>query len=1182
MADDINLPNLVSHLQVNLGGTSGDIADAARAGSAMGSALGTGIHRELDNLLRHLPQVQIDGDSDPLDRDLARIHRELAQLDAQRIGVDISIPDALRQLEELEVHLQRISDEHPNVNVRAATRQATAQLEALRAAARAVDDEDVHIDVDVDEDRPRRLAGVLGRIGGMAGSIAGVAASFGRVSAMIGSAVPAVASVVTTLANVAPAAGVAVTGMAAVQLASGAVKLAAVGMKDALTAALDPSAAEDYAETLKKLSPEARKFAQAVHEAAPALNRLQQSVQDRVFRGLADQLERTGRSVLPVLRTNLLSSAGAMNDMATGVLMAARYMAKTGTLGQALGSASQGLKNLAGVPAVVVNSLGQIAAAAGPTFERLTAGAGRAAAGIGDKLSAAFESGAMQKAIEHAIDLIGQLARVGGNVFKIIGNIFNAVPAGGGGLIGVLEDVSSALANITSTEGVQQGLAALFQTISTLGSSAAPLLAQALAAVAPVLTALGPPVQTLILALQQGLTPVIDALGPVLQSAASAFGKLIVALAPVLPVLGQMIATLLPALIPLFDALGQIFVALAPVVQVIAETIGMALAPVLSSLPALLQPLLDAFVQIAQTEGPLLVQLLTELQPSFVELGKAFGQIMEALGPLLPQLFLLGAQLFEQIAPYLPPLIDAFAKFATAMTGQVVWAIETFVIPALQLLSLMLSGDTPKATEAAGRAMEGLERIVSAVWNAIVAYIERKIGEALLWIAGMPGRAANALAGLAISLMGQANRAGSAMVNAISEKIGEAVNWVRGLPGRAAASLGNLGGILYSAGASLIQGFIDGISSMIGTVRSKLGQLTSMLPDWKGPKSKDAKILQPAGRLLIEGFIKGIDESTAKLKSRLASITRALPANTKSGIGKTLKRQTEELEKLVARRDGVLKKLEAAQKKLKSLTDARAKAAGDITKGILDEANITRGHADVNSVSAITVGLQQALTKTKEFQANIARLRKAGLRSDLLQQIADAGVEAGGATAAALARATPAELARINSLQSQLAKSASATGNTVGDALYKAGIQAAQGLVNGLKSQQRQIEATMERIAESMLRTVKKTHKTKSPSRAFHEIGVMDMEGWRGGVLATAARAVGAARSVAADMLTAVSGRWQAPIVATPSAGQLAAVAASPSRALEAATNHFHLYGSDATPGGILRALSWQGLVGRR
>jgi hypothetical protein len=376
----------------------------------------------------------------------------------------------------------------------------------------------------------------------------------------------------------------------------------------------------------------------------------------------------------------------------------------------------------------------------------------------------------------------------------------------------------------------------------------------------------------------------------------------------------------------------------------------------------------------------------------------------------------------------------------------------------------------------------------------------------------------------------------------------------------------------------MINGVRSMASSLAASARSVVSGAVDAAKNVLGIHSP-SKVFHGIGVNTIQGFINGIDGTTAQLKSKLAAIVKELPANTTSGIGKSLKKATAELSKLVTQHDSVVKKLATAQKKLDDLVKARAKAASDITSGILQEANITSGHSDVNSVSAITVGLQQALKATQAFQSNIAALKKSGLRSDLLQQVADAGVDAGGATAAALAKATPAELKKINDLQAQLAKSATATGNTVGDALYSAGIRAAQGLVAGLKSQEKAIEKTMAAIAKGMLTTTKKVHKTKSPSQAFREIGVFGGLGLEQGFLATAARVRAAAQSVASAALNIASGA-SAALPLAPSAGQLAAVYSGAGQINQ--TYNIALNGSRATPQDLVRELTWQGLIGRK
>src|SRR5690606_42143236 len=81
---------------------------------------------------------------------------------------------------------------------------------------------------------------------------------------------------------------------------------------------------------------------------------------------------------------------------------------------------------------------------------------------------------------------------------------------------------------------------------------------------------------------------------------------------------------------------------------------------------------------------------------------------------------------------------------------------------------------------------------------------------------------------------------------------------------------GYVGNILYSAGSSVIDGFVSGIRNAFWRVQSTLSELTWMLPDWKGPREVDRKILFDAGRLII-----GRSEST-RLNSSHVKISYAV------------------------------------------------------------------------------------------------------------------------------------------------------------------------------------------------------------------------------------------------------------------------------------------------------------------
>lgn len=699
----------------------------------------------------------------------------------------------------------------------------------------------------------------LGRIAGMAGSLGGVALSVGKISAALGTAVPVAAGLAATVGQIAPASGIAVTGLVSVLLATQTLKLGMVGVGDAVSAALDPSKGEEFNEALKGLAPNAQKFAKQIKALAPEFKRLQQDVQNRLFEDLDKTLKSMGERTLPVLRSGLATTATTLNSMAQGVGAAAVQLSGNGVLGQAIKSATNGLKNLSRAPGQIVTGLGQIAAAAGPSFERLTAAAGKGLDGLAKRMAESFESGGMERAIDRAVDLLGDLWDVVKNVGSAVGSIFDAAQVSGGGFIGTLKTVSGALAEAFASPAVQDGLKAIFATMSTLAQTVGPLLGQALQAIAPVFTALGPPIQTLIKALGSALQPIIKALGPVLEAAAKAFGKLIEAAAPLLPVIGDLVATLLPALTPLFDALAVVFVALAPVVKQVADTLGATLKPILAALAPIIEPLAEMIADQLVMGLELFGDLLVALSPSLVSLGESLGELMTALAPLIEAWAELSGELLEALMPILEPLIKLIGDLAAYLADDLGEAITDVVIPAVEAIAALLKGDFSGAAESAKKAVKNFVR------NAIDRFTE------------LPGKASTALSDLSRKLREKAADAGRALVNKIKEKIKEAVEKVKELPGKAKSALGDLGSRLRDAGSRLIRGFIDGIKSKFSALQSTLSGLTSKLPDWKGPAGRDAALLAPAGRLVIRGFQRGIDQQVPYLRRQLQDLTMSLP-----------------------------------------------------------------------------------------------------------------------------------------------------------------------------------------------------------------------------------------------------------------------------------------------------------------
>ncbi|MFF8910161.1 phage tail tape measure protein [Streptomyces olivaceoviridis] len=385
----------------------------------------------------------------------------------------------------------------------------------------------------------------------------------------------------------------------------------------------------------------------------------------------------------------------------------------------------------------------------------------------------------------------------------------------------------------------------------------------------------------------------------------------------------------------------------------------------------------------------------------------------------------------------------------------------------------------------------GLVVLIVAKWDLVKKYT----GIAWNWVWGkVRGAVSGILAavGWLSRIPGQVSGWFGRMRDAAVQKALALVAWMRGLPGQISRGLGSLGSLLYSKGVNVVQGLWNGIKSMGGWIRSQLiSWAKSMIP---GPIAKALGIASPSkvttaqGRWIARGLVAGLTGSGKQVHAaatKLADIVRdaMAPGKRRSKALGTVNTGAAQLTRLADREASVAARLKNANKHLADLIKARDKLAADVKKGVLDAANITQNPSG-GAVTGDTIltGLQTKLAQAKQFAADLARLRKKGVRADLIAQIAQAGVEGGSAAAAALASADKGTIKQINSTQGQLVDAAGKAGSVAGDAMYGAGIHAAQGVVKGLQSQQKAIEKQMLKIADGMKNAIKKALGIRSPS----------------------------------------------------------------------------------------------------
>ncbi len=770
---------------------------------------------------------------------VADMRQSMRELDGR-----ILLPVRLH-LDELEVTRLRAELAHlaPPVGIPAHVVSDHSELDALRASVAALGS-----DSQPANSKLGALLGTLGRLGGTvakAGMIPGLAGMGAGLAAMV------------------PAAGAAVPLLIGVALASQTLKLGLSGVSDALGGDADAFA---------KLTPAARAFVTEVRTLGPAWASVKTGVQESLFKGLAQSLSDTATKVLPVLKTGLAGTATALNGMGQGVLATARTMAASGALGTAITGANSGLTNLAKLPALALQAITQLGAAAGPAFAKLTAGAGASLDALSARISAGFNSGGMQRGIEAALGLVRQLLGVLGNVAITLGNVFGPAAAAGGGALAVFAAITKQLAEMTGTAQAQATFKALFETLASVGALVSGVLSSALQATLPLISSLvnilaGPLQQTTAI-LGPALSGLAISLGTALGPAVAAVAG---ALAVILPIAAQLIAQLATALGPILVSTGQLFAQLVTILMT-------ALAPILAQLPVLLGPILAALTGVLGVAFDLAGQLLTALAPSLAQIGASVGELLVALSPLL---VVLGDVLSKALAALMPlfvNLIGIAGDFAAMMANILSSEITNIVIPVIKMLVSLLQGDFSGAFQHSKEVVSGVKTHFVTILREMSNFISATLARIPGFFGDMASAAWQRIQQLGSDIVSAIRYAMNNFTEAISGGMGTTALYFASLPGRLLGALGNLGSLLLGAGRDLLNGLLRGISEGVEKVKQKLKSVTGMLPDWKGPPDRDKRLLTPNGRLLMRGFQAGITDQLPSLRRQLAGVTGDIPA----------------------------------------------------------------------------------------------------------------------------------------------------------------------------------------------------------------------------------------------------------------------------------------------------------------
>ena len=126
-------------------------------------------------------------------------------------------------------------------------------------------------------------------------------------------------------------------------------------------------------------------------------------------------------------------------------------------------------------------------------------------------------------------------------------------------------------------------------------------------------------------------------------------------------------------------------------------------------------------------------------------------------------------------------------------------------------------------------------------------------------------------------LNGKGADAARSLGNGISNNSWFVHNEAESLRNSVTDGVGDTSGLLWGAGESVISGFVNALNYEKWRIQQTLGDITNLLPSWKGPLDLDKRILTPNGEAVMSGFVKGIERSRGLVRDALGGITSDLP-----------------------------------------------------------------------------------------------------------------------------------------------------------------------------------------------------------------------------------------------------------------------------------------------------------------
>lgn len=519
---------------------------------------------------------------------------------------------------------------------------------------------------------------------------------------------------------------------------------------------------------------------------------------------------------------------------------------------------------------------------------------------------------------------------------------------------------------------------------------------------------------------------------------------------------------------------------------------------------------LPVIVQFINNLLVALIQLVIDAVPKITEAAvKIMMGMLEGMQQVAPKLIqvVLGLFLFLmlKLEKYVPLIVDAGQRMIIALLK--VWKknIGPIVDAAADLIKAFLDGLKRNIPSVADKASDVIVTFIAEIGKSA-----SKIADAgMRMIVDFVNSLADSIRTHSEEMHTAGNNLAMAIIDGMTGGLGSGVGKVidkaKEVAKSALDAAKNFLGIkspskeFQKVGEYVNDGFVKGLNGNKGDVDTAFSDLNDKISSAMQSTGEDIDNLKDKLNKLTSARKKD-KKAIADTRAELAQAQQLYGAEQRAldQINYYLNDRHSRLGQLADQQDAIAAKLDDATK---SLDDA-IKTRDDYNKQITDQYDTLPDISGEDSTLAGYVAdLRKQIEDTQKFATAIQKLRDLGLNDELYKELLSKGPQALPFINDVLASGKDG-VNELNKLTGQLGDVAGGLGSDTSKELYQAGVDAAQGLVDGLKSQYNLIEAEMNAIAKSMVAAIKDALGIKSPSREFKKVGSFAADGLAEGLRA--------------------------------------------------------------------------------